>query len=347
MKLTSMTIPLLGLGLAVAPALAQSGAATQQPARPGTVNYIEGAVSIDGQAVDAKQVGSIDLEAGQELTTGKGKAEVLLTPGVFLRVGDNSTVKLISPDLTNTQVQIQQGRAAVEVDEIHKENNLQVLDAGVTTRLQKTGYYEFDANTPEVKVFKGKADVELANGKSKEVKGNHAAALQAGLTSVKSSKFDEDNAKGDLYNWSRLRSQYLAEANHEIAGEYASTGYYPGWYWNPNIYGYTFIGGGPFMSPFGWGFYPLGWGYGGAWGGYYGGYYGGGYYGHRHYGNGTRRLGDTHGGTPKGGSVRGGSARGFGAPRSGGMGGGSHSMGGGGFHGGAGGGGSRGGGAHR
>src|SRR5436309_2904611 len=124
---------LLGLRLVSAPVFAA------EPARPGTVNYIEGAAYIDGQQIDQKQIGNINLSPGQELTTGAGKAEVLLTPGVFLRVDDNSAVKMVSPDLTLTQVQIEKGRAGVEADEIHDQNNLQVIDAGVTTRLKKTG----------------------------------------------------------------------------------------------------------------------------------------------------------------------------------------------------------------
>jgi hypothetical protein len=327
MKLKSMTIPLLGLGLAIAPAFAVEPGAPNQPVQPGTVNYVEGSVSVNGQAVTSQQAGNVTMQAGDELTTGQGKAEVLLTPGVFLRVDDNSTVKLISPDLANTQVQIEKGRAGVEVDDIQKENNLQIVDADVTTRLQKTGYYEFDANSPEVMVFKGKAEVELANGKNKEVKQDHQAVLQADLSSVKTEKIAEDDSQDSLYNWSRLRSHYLAEANNQMAGEYAGEAYAPGWYWNPYGWGgYTFIGGGPFMSPFGWGFYPLGWGYG--WGGYYGGW--GGYYGHPYYrghghdGDHLRRFGDTHG-SPHGGSSARGSSRSFSAPRAGGF----HSMGGG------------------
>jgi len=340
MKHTSITIPLLGLALAVAPAFAVEPGAPNQPAQPGTVNYVEGNVSVNGQAVPSQQAGSVTMQAGDELTTAQGKAEVLLTPGVFLRVDDNSTVKLISPDLANTQVQIEKGRAGVEVDDIQKENNLQIIDADVTTRLQKTGYYQFDADQPQVMVFKGKADVELANGKTKEIKQNHAAVLQAGLTSVKSTGIDENSSQDALYNWSRLRSHYLAEANNQMAGEYMGEAYAPGWYWNPYGWGgYTFIGGGPFMSPFGWGFCPLGWGYGGGWYGGWGGYYGHPYYGGHsrdHDGNHLRRFGDSHGSAPRGGSVPRSGSRSFSAPRAGGfhsMGGGARMGGGGSFHG--------------
>jgi hypothetical protein len=316
MRISSITIALLGLGLLGAPAFASAqapaGQATAEPARPGTINYLEGKAYLDGQPLNPRDVGSIGLDAGQELRTGAGKAEVLLTPGVFLRVDSNSTVKMVSPDLILTQVEVEKGRAALEVDELHDQNNLQMVDAGVATRIEKVGYYEFNADKPTAMVFKGKATVELGNGKTKEIKEHHELLLAGGangqpLTSEKTASFDPRATGDDLYNWSSLRSEYLAEANNQMAGQYGGAGYYPGWFWDPYVSGYTFMGGGPFYSPFGWGFYPFGWG-----GGFYGGWYGrGGYY--------------------RGGYGRGGYGGGF-------HGGG---MGGGGFHGGGGGGGHR------
>lgn len=338
MKHRYIATSLLALGTLGVPMFAQADN-TAQPARPGTVNYIEGTVALDGQQITSKQIGSLEMEPGQEITTGSGKVEILLTPGVFLRVDSNSAVKMISPGLTLTQVQVERGRAAVEVDEIHDQNNLQMIDAGVTTRLVKKGYYEFDANNPTVRVFKGKADVEQAD-KTRDVKGGHELALATGPE--KPSGFNRGDAEDGLFQWSKLRSQYLAEANNELSDEYADAGYGPGWYWDPYGWGYTFIGGGPFYSPFGWGFYPFGWG---GWYGGYGGWGGGGWYGGpRYYGHPYRRFGDSSG-------FRGGAVRSAPAPtfHSGGM----NSFhgglgGGGGFHGGmSAGGGFHGGGMHR
>jgi len=305
------------------------------PAQPGTVNYIEGNASLDGQPLSSKNVGNAILEPGQELSTAQGKAEILLTPGVFLRLDSNSAVKMVNPGLTLTQVEIEKGRAAVEVDEIHDQNNLQVIDAGVTTRLDKKGYYEFNADKPTAMVFKGMAKTEVADGKWREIKGHHDLLLTGGdhaqsLAKEKPADFDT-STPDDLYNWSSLRSEYLAEANNHIAGDYLGAAYAPGWYWDPYGWGYTFIGAGPFYSPFGWGFYPFGWG---GWYGGWGPWYGGAYYGGRgrYY-----RYGDHHGSVARGsyggfhgdGGFHGGSMGGF------------HGSMGGGFHGGGMGGGHR------
>jgi len=152
---------------------------------------------------------------------------------------------------------------------------------------------------------------------------------------VKPANFDPRKAQDDLYNWNSVRSEYLAQDNNEISGQYAGAGYDPGWYWDPYALDYTFIGAGSFWSPFGWGFYPFGWG-GGWWGGGYygGGYYGGGYYG----GNGYHRYGNNVAGIgnrPIGGPIHGSGFHSMGGFHSGG---GFHSSGfsGGGFHGGGG-----------
>jgi hypothetical protein len=350
MKSKWMMIALLGLGMTGAPVFAADIPAQTpaQPAQPGTVNYVEGAVSLNGQPLNSKDVGNATLAPGQELTTANGKAEILLTPGVFLRVDNNSEVKLVNPSITLTQVELEKGRAGVEVDEIHDQNDLQVIDAGVTTRLDKNGYYEFDANHPEAMVFKGMAKSEVADGKWREIKGHHELALTSDpdgkpLAKEKPQDFDT-RSPDDLYNWSSLRSEYLAEANNQLAGEYGDAGYGPGWYWDPWAFDYTFIGGGPFASPFGWGYYPFGWGgmYGG-WGyPWYGGWGYGGYY-RDHDGDG--RFSRYGGGFPHGhvGGVRafhggtyGGGFHGQGGFHGGGMGGFHGGMGG--FHGGMGGG---------
>lgn len=293
MKIQLKVITLFGIGVLCASAYGAD------PARPGSVNYIEGAAFLEGRQLLAHDIGSTELIPGAVLSTQVGKAEILLTPGVFLRLDDYSAVKMISPDLTLTKVELLHGRAGVEVDEVYPQNDLQIIDAGITTQLVKTGYYEFNANHPMAMVFKGLAAIEVGDGQYKVVKGHHEVKLPEGET-LKPVKFDARTAEDELYNWSSLRSQYLAEANNQIAGAYASAvSFNPGWYWDPYGLDYTFIGAGPFWSPFGFGFYPP----------WYGGFYGGGFYGRGVYGRGAGggfgdgrgRVGFSGGGVARGG----------------------------------------------
>ena len=299
-----------------------------RPGRPGAINYIEGQASLDGRPLNPNAVGTAGLDRGQTLTTQSGKAEILLTPGVFLRVGDNSAVKMISPDLANTEAEIEHGEAMVEVTDIDKNNNIRIDENGASTRLVKNGLYQFDADHNQVRVFKGKAEVYVNHTKT-NVGGNHELTLNSG-EKLKSRGFDSKQYADELYRWSGLRSGYLAEAGADAAERYVNGG--PawggtGWYWDPWFSTYTFIpGNGIFYSPFGWGFYSPFAIYGSPY--FYGGWYG------RHHDFDDFHAPYGHGFEPRGG-FRGGPSRMGGLHRSGG------------FHAGARGGGSRGGGGHR
>ena len=126
---------LLALSLAALLAPAMMAQDHMQQAPPGTMNYVEGAVSLDGQHLHTSAVGSKVLQPGQVLSTSKGRAEILLTPGVFLRIGHNSAVQMVNPDLLKTEVRLTNGRATVEVDSIYKQNRIEIAEDGVVTRL--------------------------------------------------------------------------------------------------------------------------------------------------------------------------------------------------------------------
>jgi hypothetical protein len=228
---------------------------------PGTVNYVEGQASIGNESLDSKSVGTAELQSGQTLTTENGKAEILLTPGVYLRLGNGSSAQMIAPDLTNTQLQLDKGEAMVEVDQIHPENDIRIREDGVNTQILKTGFYDFDADHGQVRVFDGKASV-LEADKKITIKSGHELALNP--NKLKPTGFDKKQyaENDDLYRWSSLRSDYLSEANVNTAQAYMVDGWYgpgwlgAGWYWSPWFSAYTFVpGGGFFYNPFGWGFY--------------------------------------------------------------------------------------------
>jgi len=247
---------MLALLFLAIPISAQS-AEGRNPGRPGSLNYVEGQVSIGAQVISDQSMGSTKLEPGQSIATEQGKAEILLTPGAFLRLGDNTSVRMISSGLTNTEVQVDKGHAMLEIAQIYDQNNLRVDVSGATARLLKTGLYDFDAERNQVHVFDGKAMVQQ-DGTQVEVKEGHGLDLSK-VGSLKAEKFDTKTYRDDLYNWSSLRSRYLAEANSDAAQTYVvdrSSWVGAGWYWDPWYDAYTFIPGDGFLySPFGWGFY--------------------------------------------------------------------------------------------
>jgi hypothetical protein len=241
-------------------------------ALPGTLNYVEGQAQVNDQSVNPKSVGEAMLEVGQTLTTQNGKAKILLTPGVFLRAGDNTEVKMVADSLTNTELAVLQGHAMVEVADLYKQNNIRIQAGNATARLLKPGLYDFDLNGSQIRVFDGQASVQEGD-RQVTVKGGHEIPL-ADNAPKKAEKFDKKAFENDdLYKWSSLRSAYLAEANVDAARTVLVNGWYGpgwwgpgfwgpgwgGWWWDPWFSAYTFVpAGGIFYSPFGWGFYSPG-----------------------------------------------------------------------------------------
>lgn len=232
------------------------------PARPGSINYVEGEESIESTLLTPSAIGTVALEKDQLLTTEAGKVEILLTPGVFLRVAENSSVKMLSPGLATTKVELENGRALVEVIQVRKENDIRIDQKGASTKLLQRGLYDFDADREQVRVFKGKAEVYIRDERvtlteSREIVLNTDAK-------PKSQSFEPRQFEDELYRWGGLRSAFLSEASVSAARAYIGPGpaWYGrdwcgvGWYWDPWFGVYTFVPAeGIFYGPFGWGFY--------------------------------------------------------------------------------------------
>jgi hypothetical protein len=258
-------------------------------ARSGTIHYVEGKVLLNDQQISPKFGEFPGMDNGAVLrTTDEGRVEVLLSPGVILRVGESSSIRMVSNSLLDTRVELQTGKAVLECADILKGNGLTLMVGGKSVSFAKDGLYEATAEPPALQVYKGEATV-LADGKPLIVKHGHEALLGSVLTAE---KFD-GNDTDDLYNWSSHRSGYLALANVSAAGSsYGSYGYLGGasggWAWNPWFGMFTWVPGiGMGYSPFGFGFYsPYS---------VYGAYP---YYA-TYYGNGTSTTGSTaYGGRP-------------------------------------------------
>jgi ethanolamine utilization protein EutQ (cupin superfamily) len=242
-------------------------------ARPGAVNYIEGHAYLNGTEISQKSLSKTFLNANDTLSTDLGKAELLLTPGVFLRVGNNSEIRMVSPSLTNTQVEVTKGEAMVEVANLMKDNNIEVLARGGSMRLEKTGLYRVTADDPPLAaVLEGKAELVYGDRKVQLGKGRQAVIA----ANLKAEKFDTKR-EDDLYAWSNVRSEYDAGASYASARSVSANsynnsnygypyggypyggfgyGFGPGWYWNGMWNSWAWLpGDGYFFSPFGWGFY--------------------------------------------------------------------------------------------
>ncbi|MFN0101529.1 MAG: FecR domain-containing protein [Bryobacteraceae bacterium] len=231
-------------------------------AKAGVVHYTEGEVTIGSGAaaapVEMKTGGRYtELKDGQELSTGEGRVEILLNPGVFLRLGENSAIKMISTRLSDTRLELTRGVALVEVAEVSKDNAVTMLVKDAAVTFTKMGLVRMDVASG-IRVYKGEAQV-MAGGTPQILKEGREMQFGAGNLVA---KFDA-KAGDPLYRWANRRAEYIAMANiasANMARQNHGSSMYPtggGWFYNP-YYGmmtYLPMGNGMFRSPFGYFYY--------------------------------------------------------------------------------------------
>jgi hypothetical protein len=256
------------LSVAVLAAFSGFGAYAQSvvSAHSGVLHVSEGAVFADDQPVNQKYGTFPDLKEKSVLRTEAGRAEILLTPGVFLRIGENSAVKMIDNRLSDTRVELLKGSAVVECDDPMKENAVTRIYGDYQIHVRKTSVLEFGSNPAELKVFHGEAEVDL-NGTVSVVKAGKALPFTQALAQE---RFDAKTSGDDLTRWSQERSEAVAVANVSAAKSLRDSGNslfgngwfsgasmpYGSWYYNPYYSMYTYLPmNGMFFNPYGYGFF--------------------------------------------------------------------------------------------
>src|SRR5207248_11283138 len=83
-------------------------------------------------------------------TQAQGHVEVLLTPGSFLRLGNDSKAVLDSVELSRVAIRLVEGTAVIEVGEIDKHTPIRVTSGNLRAIISKRGIYRFSGNTASV-----------------------------------------------------------------------------------------------------------------------------------------------------------------------------------------------------
>ncbi len=224
-------------------------------AQSGTVHFTEGPVYVEGRQIHPKFGQFPTLRPGEELRTEDGRAEVLLTPGAFLRVAAHSAVRMVDNRLSDTRVEVLEGSVIVECDALLKDNAVTLLYAGNTIRLEKHGLYRVDAVPAQMRVYDGEAVVESASGDVTLKRGKEIP-----LTGVLiAEKFNRK--VGDSFDlWDADRSALLANASVSASQSLLnnkSSWNASGWAYSPYYDTFTFVpgGGSLIFSPFGYQFW--------------------------------------------------------------------------------------------
>ena len=255
-------------------------------AKAGLVQVADGEVFVNDQAIEHKLAQFTDLKSKDTLTTGDGRAEVLLTPGAFLRMTDSSGIRMVSTRLSDVRMEMVRGESIVEVAELLTDNSITMTIGSASIALHKGGIYQFNATPGRIRVYQGEA-LATEGEKTVTVKAGHEFANNG--TAWTLNHFDTKQTDS-LYRWSSRRSGDIAVANVSAARQ-AGNGYgggyggYPGmlgtglysgmgglygagmygsgmygaggsWMFNPYFGMYTFMPfGGTAWSPFGYAYY--------------------------------------------------------------------------------------------
>lgn len=191
-------------------------------ARAGGVNAVTGRATMRAHGNSEWQLLTIkeDLETGDAVRTGlDGRVEMLLNPGSYMRVGENSEFELADNSLNSLEVRLVKGTAIVEVTGADDEE----LFIGITTpharmSIVRRGLYRVSVmpgNTTELIVRKGRVMLEDSHTKVKG--GNKVIFSKSTFSVAKLEKADKDDTDA-LNAWSKDRAQTLAKANSRITG---------------------------------------------------------------------------------------------------------------------------------
>jgi len=242
----------LGVSLVVAlngtAALAQSVIS----AHSGLIHYVEGRVLLDGRPVEVSLTAFPEVKPDMELRTEDGRAEVLLNPGVFLRLAEHSAIRMVNNKLTDSRVEFLSGSAVIEASrELSQKDTAVTIDyKGSSALLRKSGIYRFNSDPAEFRVYSGEAELKT-DSNVLVVKAGKEVSLN-GMVAVE--KFDTKDSDS-LDRWSQRRAEYVSMANISSAKYVSDSGSswgYSGWNYNPYFGMYTYLPmNGMFYSPYG------------------------------------------------------------------------------------------------
>jgi FecR protein len=158
-----------------------------------------------------------DLKTGEIVKTGfDGRVEMLLNPGSYLRVGENSEFELTDSSLENLEVRLLRGTAIIEAtgdDQTDLAINITTPHARMV--IIKRGLYRVNVvpgDNTELYVRKGR--VMLADTHTKVKEGNKVVFSSTAFSVAKAEKPKKNS--DDLEEWSRGRAHTVALANNKI-----------------------------------------------------------------------------------------------------------------------------------
>jgi hypothetical protein len=202
MRTLHLCLVLLAAATFSLPAMAQSVIATHS----GVVYYFDGVVYLNDQPLES-HIGKFQSVAqGAELRTAQGHAEVLLTPGMFLRIGENSAIRMLSNELASTRVELETGSAIVDSSEPAPGTAVTLVFKDWQVTSADAGTYRIDSDPPRLWVLKG--DAEVVTGKKQPM--SVAEGMDLPLTAALRPEDSSNQPSDSLSEWARGRGDSIA-----------------------------------------------------------------------------------------------------------------------------------------
>jgi hypothetical protein len=173
-------------------------------AKAGMIQYIEGDVFLDDKLLRLGYGDCVQMENGQSLRTRHGRAEMLVTTDIYLRLGRHGLLRMELNRLDDIQFSLEQGSALIEVVKRRPKNEIHIRFADGVIELKKNGLYRLDAGSGRLSVYGGEARV-AKGGKEANIKSGKMAHLNTNLIL---SQFDL-NVSDSLHRWAAIRSYIL------------------------------------------------------------------------------------------------------------------------------------------
>ncbi len=184
-------------------------------AKAGLITYLQGGPAfVDGKRVVLRSTRFPQMRNGETLSTRRGRAELLLAPGVVLRLSEGAQMRMEDTQLADTRVTLQRGDALIEVVQLPEGNRIQLALADTTTELVRTGLYRFGTEPARLRVYGGQALVR-SGLQTASLKRGMTVDLDTGLNpGLTVTKFDRKQTDM-LHAWSARRSFDLFMSDRE------------------------------------------------------------------------------------------------------------------------------------
>jgi len=178
--------------------------------RSGIVHFFEGAVYLGDQPLESHPGKFLSVPEGAELRTAEGRAEVLLTPDVFVRIGERTTIRMVANKLSDTRVELLAGSAVVDSAEPSSGTSVTLIYRNWNVRFFEQGVYRIDSDPPRLWVLQGKAEVSANPNQGALLVGQ---GMYVPFAPVLVPERSIDEPRDALSTWAEGRQQSISADN--------------------------------------------------------------------------------------------------------------------------------------